>query len=127
MSQVLLLTVWLCFLCLSLRVGPAVHDDAPPSATHGFASCVCSHGDVTDESPQYHCKHGSCSPADTYSRTPCTCHQGNKHLTVLKQQKTPVGSLRNSIQNVFIGSRNIFIILIGVAGYPAGWKVRESQ
>lgn len=62
-----------------LRVGPAVYDDAPSSAAHGAATCVRRYGDVPDEPPQHHCKHGGCSPADTHSCTPRTCHQGNAH------------------------------------------------
>lgn len=53
-------------LSMSIRVGPAFYDDAPPSAAHGAAACFRSHGDVTDEPPQHHCQHGCCSPADTH-------------------------------------------------------------
>lgn len=80
------ITQTLCFLTLhlpslsTLRVGPALYDDAPPSATHGAATCIGSHGYVTDESPQHHRQHGCCRPADTHPRTPCTCHQGKVHF-----------------------------------------------
>lgn len=65
---------------VSFRSGSPIYDDASSPTSSQLTSCISCHGNESDESSQYYCQHGCCSPdSQSTLQSWCLCYKGRNH------------------------------------------------